>query len=247
MRTLLVVSVLCLLCVRETTGFTNPISQCSTYGSVRSNKKQPLFYRQLDEQDNDANLLKARSRAPPGFNLKRQLSNQQLRIQSKPKSKRVSGMNVRLIVALFINQFLILGLATAASAAALWCFRGPGFLSDLNQILHWEGSVVSQTKSVFNLLPTADRVGKGLVGVVPMLAVANAIERSDKRIFHNINFSTISMCMTLFGRRKSPPKEFLPQSFQGRTFPTTSWKSALGVSALLSAVTGLCEEGVFRR
>jgi hypothetical protein len=55
------------------------------------------------------------------------------------------------------------------------------------------------------------------------------------------------MTMTLFGRRKEPPDDFIPENYPIRPFPTTpSWDVAVQ-SLYLSVVTALCEETVFRR
>jgi Type II CAAX prenyl endopeptidase Rce1-like len=63
-----------------------------------------------------------------------------------------------------------------------------------------------------------------------------------------VNFSTIVMVMTLFGRRRPPPEEFLPPSYGSvQTFPITSPADAAIQSFLMSSVTGLCEETVFRQ
>ncbi len=156
-------------------------------------------------------------------------------------------MNVQFIVALLANQALILGVATALGAAVLFATVGPGFVGRLPEILHWEGPVTASTPGLFDLTPTPQRIAFGLVGSVPLLIGNFLIEASDRRIFANINFSTITMVMTLFGRRSQPDETFLPANLKGRTFPTTSWIQAFAASVALSGMTGFCEETVFRR
>lgn len=70
---------------------------------------------------------------------------------------------------------------------------------------------------------------------------------SHQRAFADVNFSTIVMSMTLFGRRTEPPADLVPEQLQGIQFPTTKTRDAAFQSLYLSLVTGLCEETVFRR
>jgi hypothetical protein len=55
------------------------------------------------------------------------------------------------------------------------------------------------------------------------------------------------MTMTLFGRRKEPPSDFIPENYPIRPFPTTPAWDVVVQSLYLSVVTALCEETVFRR
>jgi hypothetical protein len=155
-------------------------------------------------------------------------------------------MNLQFIIALLINQALILGIATILGAVILLGTQGPNCFDHLSEILHWEG-LDDASPGVFDLAPTPQRIIFGLVGSVPLLINNFLIEASDKRIFANINFSTITMVMTLFGRRTQPDETFLPERFKGVKFPTTSWPQALAASVILSGVTAFCEETVFRR
>jgi hypothetical protein len=55
------------------------------------------------------------------------------------------------------------------------------------------------------------------------------------------------MVMTLFGRRKQPPPEFLPENYPAsRPFPTTPALDVFLQSFVISTVTALCE-GTKRR
>ena len=174
-------------------------------------------------------------------------------------------MNVRLIQALLLNQGLILGIATVLSCIVLVVANGGSFdiLSpeNLQSILHWSSSSSSSSSLSGHQLPSVSiQFINGFIGCLPLLAVSNFVESSDKRKFAQINFSTINMALTLFGRRKQPPIEFLPEPIQSRLkqeqqqqpqqqiqLPTTNWPVALFESMRLSIVTGLCEEVVFRQ
>lgn len=52
--------------------------------------------------------------------------------------------------------------------------------------------------------------------------------------------------LTLFGRRQQPPPEFLPAEIRGLPLPISHWREVALWSALLSTITGVCEETVFR-
>mmetsp|Transcript_8784 Transcript_8784/g.14595 ORF Transcript_8784/g.14595 Transcript_8784/m.14595 type:complete len:465 (-) Transcript_8784:179-1573(-) len=188
-----------------------------------------LRYRELDQEDADTDaMLKVQTRAPPGFDMKKNL-----------KQQRRTAMNVPLIRAILLNQGLILGLATIASAVLLFFTNGVDAFSHLGDIFLWSGDVVD-----FDVTPL--RLLTGLAAAAPVVFFGNLVERSDDRALANINFSTITMVMTLFGRRTSPPDAFLPKQFKGRTIPTTSTADVLLQSSILATITGICEEIVFR-
>jgi len=195
-----------------------------------------LFYRALqeDEDDESAALIKVQTRAPPGFDM-----NQALSPQQNPRT----AMNLPLIRALLLNQGLVLGLAVVISSVILLANAGLDGFAHLNEILKWTGT----GPDIFDFSLTPQRLAWGFGGALPILALSSWIDSSDKRIFANLNFSTIVMSMTLFGRRKIPPPEFLPPQLRGKTLPTTSWPDACLQSLVLSLTTGVCEEAVFRR
>jgi membrane protease YdiL (CAAX protease family) len=208
---------------------------------------QPLWYRELDGEDseNDPAMIKVKSRAPPGYDMRKAIQQQYPpQISGGPPPR--NGINQFLIRALTLNQYLILGIAIAVSAAIIFVTNGfPGF-SDLNDILQWSGGDVD----VFDLNLSPERLLIGVGAAMPLLAVSNIVENSDRRAFANINFSTITMCLTLFGRRSVPIDDFLPPQYKGAnavSFPTTSWPEAATQSFILSSITGFCEESVFRR
>ena len=194
-----------------------------------------LWYRELDQDDGKDVLRKVQIRAPPGFDVKESLA-QKNRGDKGPSS----GMNILLIRALLINQGLILTIATIISLAVLITTDGFDAFSHINEIFRWSGV------GDVDLLLTPNRLLIGAAAAVPIVAFGNLVEDSDQRIFAKINFSTITMVLTLFGRRTKPPDVFLPPNAIRRTYPTTSTMEALVVSFVLSTITGFCEESVFR-
>lgn len=191
-----------------------------------------LWYRELevDDADTDA-MLQIETRAPPGFDMKQNLAQN----RAKP-----TAMNTPLIRALLLNQVLIVFAASVATAGALLFNEGFGVFSNLSEILHWGGEGgVDLSITPMNLLI-------GVAGAIPIVLFGNLVENSDNRDFANINFSTITMTMTLFGRRKAPPDAFMPPELKGKPFPTSNTLDVMIQSFVLSAVTGICEETVFR-
>lgn len=192
-----------------------------------------LFYRVLTQDDDEAAMFKVQTRAPLGYDMKEALK----------QPSTATGLNLKLIQALLLNQGLIFGLASLIAAALLVSQYGFSAFMDLDEFLRWSG----EGPHIWNLFPSPERLVWGFGGAIPLLAVSTLIENSDQRPFHNVNFSTIQMCMTLFGRRSQPPPAFVPEQLKGSTFPTTKTADALIQSCVLASVTGTCEETVFRR
>jgi len=167
-------------------------------------------------------------RAPPGYDVK----------QAIKEHQQSSAINRPLIRALIQNQILILSLATVVCGIVLISTQGFDALSHLSEIAHWDGGAI--------VPPGYPPIVVGIAGAMPLLAISSWVENSDSRSFANINFSTIVMAMTLFGRRKAPPNEFLPDNLKGKNIPTTKVIDAAYQSFVLSLVTGICEETVFR-
>lgn len=192
-----------------------------------------LRYRALDENDDDTTMLKTATRVPLGYDMKKALAEQ------GPKT----AMNIPLIKALLVNQGVILTLASVTTALLLFftagAFSGP--LSNMQEFLHWTGG----PPSGFDAL-TCVAVGV-FGGAAPMLAFSNYVEQSDNPKFANINFSTIIMALTLFGRRKAPPQDLLPPQLRGQPIVTTKPQDAAFQSLVLAGTTGFCEETVFRQ
>ena len=220
-------------------------SQTANFAHQRTiSRLPPLYYRELDDGDADTSAgIKVQSLTPPGYSTR-----EALEIQAQAPAPK-SGVNTALLRAIITNQVFILGLASVASAGILTFTDGLGWIQQLPSILDWGLSQHQRGVNLFDFVApiTPMRLGEGFLGSLPLIALGSSIERSDKREFATVNFSTIFMVMTLFGRRMKPDDEFLPPRLRGQPMPVTStvevFLKALGISAL----TGLCEELVFRR
>ena len=201
-----------------------------------------LWYRELDDEDNaaDPSMLKVKTRVPLGYDMKKAMQEQ----YSSEGPQPGDGVNRYLIRALTVNQYLILGLAASISATIILATSGPGAFNDLNTVLQWSG-----TTDIFDFDLTIERLLLGISTAVLQLAISYYIENSDRRDFANINLSTITMCLSLFGRRSKPPIDFLPAPYMDgkKKFPTTTSIEAAKQSLVMSIITGFCEETVFRR
>jgi hypothetical protein len=137
-----------------------------------------LWYKTIDQDEPDddeedakksaALLLKTQARTPPGFSVARQAPH-----------TMGGGINQRLMVALALNQLLILGLACVVGAVILFVRNGFSFdfLTHLPTILNWTGS---SNVALFDFWPTPTRLMYGVLGAIPLLAVSLWVERSDK-------------------------------------------------------------------
>jgi len=224
-----------------------PLSFAKTAPSAAS--PTALRYRPLDQrdakQDEGADettasaMLKIQTRAPPGFDMKSALAETDgaVDVQKMPKT----GMNTALIRALLLNQGFILSVAVCGFAAALVSTSGFDALNNLDAVVSWSGLENQMNGAVIDF-GSWNSLAWGGIGAVPLLALSNRIENSDRREFANINFSTIVMAMTLFGRRrqKQPVDETMAM------IPTTTPLDVGIQSAIISTVTGICEETVFR-
>ena len=253
----LLISTLALVGSRGVDAFAPP--QFKSPSSARSINNLPVAipnnprvssmrYRVLDEQDDDSSpsAMKLLSRAPPYFKMKEELQNAALKRKTSPSKPR-SAVNQQLIKALKANQYVLLALTTVVSAVILFVSQGPGAFSHLEEIVKWTG----EGSGLFDFGVTNDSLLLGVGGSMPMLAFSNWIESSDKRVFSNLNFSTIVLCFSLFGRRSVPPNDFLPSVYKtvnvDTDIPTTKNWQALTEAFTLSAITGFCEEAIFRR
>jgi hypothetical protein len=183
----------------------------------------PLQYRALDEDDDETVMIRTQNRAPKfGYDMRKAVA------AKAPKT----AMNIPLIRALLANQSLILGIATVITYGLLLFTDGFDGISNMRAFLHWTGGPPSDINPL-----TALGIG-ALAGAAPMLAFSNAIESSDKPEYANVNFSTILMVMTLFGRRKAPPQDFVPKQFQGIPLITTKTRDVFFQSFSLAVTTG---------
>lgn len=74
------------------------------------------------------------------------------------------------------DQFLILTIATVIFAVKLVAFNGLEALSDLDSILRWTGT----GPDIWDLSISLDRILWGIGGAIPLLAISNVIENSDR-------------------------------------------------------------------
>lgn len=224
----------------------SPIPSLSAkFAHQRKNSRlPPLHYRELDDDDADTSAgIKVQSLTPPGYSTR-----EALEIQAQATAPK-SGVNTALLRAIITNQVFILGLASVASAGILTFTDGLGWIQHLPFILDWGPSQHQGGVNPFDFVApiTPMRLGEGFLGALPLIALGSFIERSDKREFATLNFSTIFMVMTLFGRRMKPDDAFLPPRLRGQPMPITSTAEVFSKALGISALTGLCEELVFRR
>ena len=157
-----------------------------------------LFYRALDEDDDDGSISMLSKRAAPTFN-----KSQVRRVPDGISSAKRGGINTPLILSLLINQILILTFFGGLTVMYVFLSGNEQFLSD--GIFNWSGNLDAPSAQL-DLSITPIRLMQGILGAVPTIALSNFIERSDDRRFATTNFSTIYMVMTLFGRRTSASK-----------------------------------------
>lgn len=133
-----------------------------------------------------------------------------------------------------MSQALVLVGVTAATAIVL-ALSGHGI--DMST-LHWNGS--SQYTSFWDFQLTPLRFLEGIAAATPMIFLSTRVEESDDRDASHVNFSTMDMVMSLFGRRKEESREEEPY------LPETPMIHALSLSLALAVCTGISEEIVFR-
>ena len=163
--------------------------------------------------------------------------------KSTASSKQPStGAHIPTIRSIATSQAAALVAATAATAIAL---ATSGHLVDLGSI-HWNGSNAFFSLWDFHL--TSTRIVEGVLATVPMIYMGRQIETSDRRDASHVNFSTMNMVMTLFGRREHGAKESDSDVSDATDLepPETPMIDALLLSSALAIVTSMSEEIVFR-
>jgi membrane protease YdiL (CAAX protease family) len=208
-------------------------------------KARPLFYREHNDGDEDATMLKLAIRAGPTFKKE----------EIKPKSETSrEGINSPLLFALVTNQVFVLGTAIIMTSIYLVVSGDAQFPHE--GILNWSG-LKSSPSAAMDLSLTPMRFLQGVLGSLFPLMVGSSIEKSDDRRFANANFSTIFMVMTLFGRRSKVSSITIEDSESSDTAvkasikmdrlePSTRWTDVALISLGLSYLTGFCEEITFR-
>lgn len=139
------------------------------------------------------------------------------------------------------SQAIILTLTTLITMAALF-FNGHGF--NINSV-HWNGS--NDFFSLWDLRLTPTRLVEGVAAAMPMIYFGSMLEHSDRRDASHVNFSTINMVMTLFGRRQhTHPITEEANGHHPDLHPETSMFQVMVLSLCLAVLTGMTEEILFR-
>jgi membrane protease YdiL (CAAX protease family) len=133
-----------------------------------------------------------------------------------------------------VSQALVLAGVTAGTAIILVLSGHPIDMSTL----HWNGS--SHYMSFWDFQLTPLRFLEGIVAAVPTIFLSTHVEKSDHRDASHVNFSTMDMVMSLFGRRKDRKREEKPY------IPETPMIHAYSLSVALAICTGISEEIIFR-
>lgn len=151
---------------------------------------------------------------------------------TKPTSVQEVGrqdQSTLLIRAILLNQAAIFLLATAMATVASFMGGSPQGLASL----HWNSGL--EFRSLFDWNINELRLLESILATIPMVIIGNAVEKSERRDASHVNFSTVNMVISLFGRRKSV-----------RDPEATSSSMAMSMAALIAISTGLSEEIVFR-
>lgn len=152
-----------------------------------------------------------------------------------PKSAVVNGADYAAFQSVAMSQvFALLGV-TLVTAIVLAVSGHPIDMSTL----HWNGS--NQFVPFWDFQATPLRLFEGIIAAAPMIFLGAQVEKSDDRDASHVNFSTMDMVMSLFGRREHVHKD-------GDTSypPETPMMHAMSLSVALAVITGLSEEVVFR-
>lgn len=203
--------------------------------TVQPKRLSPLKYREHEASDTGTTLLKLDTRTPSVvYDVKKNIT---------PQSLRRTGINTPLILAILANQALVLFGASLFAVGSLFFTDGLSVFAQLPETFRWVGG---DTASAAEFGISFPQLLFGAIGSLPSIFIGTLMEQSDKRKFANTNFSTIIMVMTIFGRRKTPPKEFIPEQYRNQSFPTSSTLSVVFWSLIIASITGFCEELVFR-
>lgn len=142
------------------------------------------------------------------------------------------SQSMDLIRAIWMNQGAILLFGTTLATVATFVASG-GAAVGLSS-LHWNGAA-SDFHSFFDWNLNELRLLEGVLATIPMVALGSLVEKSDRREASQVNFSTINMVISLFGRRKST-----------RDPEATDSSAVMMLAGLIALSTGISEEIVFR-
>jgi len=169
--------------------------------------------------------------------------------QSKRYNKRSSGINYTLIRSLIWNQLCMFGVAVIVVLSSLYFFD-----DNIKQIAILHDGIFSWPKQVSPIphdFLMKSHLLIGVLGSLPPILMGAAIDRSDDYRFAKPNFSTIYMVVTLFGKRAIPQsdtedKSCTEYSKVATLYPHTSSFDVILWSAIISLITGISEELIFR-
>jgi membrane protease YdiL (CAAX protease family) len=149
--------------------------------------------------------------------------------------KPVTGADHSTLRSVAMAQALVLLGVTIATASVLAVSGHPIDMSTL----HWNGG--TEFFSFWDFQVTPLRLVEGVLAAVPMIYLGTQIEKSDDRDASQLNFSTMNMVMSLFGRRKHGHRD------DSASYPPeTPMMHAMSLSIALAVITGVSEEIVFR-
>lgn len=196
------------------------------------NRVAPLYFRDRDAEDEAFTTIVANKEQIPTSPVPDGASS----VSTLRTSK--SGVSFQLIRAICFSQAVMLFVATVAAAGMLFLSGNPVDLS----LLHWNGAASFTSFWDFSVSPV--RVVQGIVATLPMIAFGSMVENSEQRGSSQVNFSTINMVVSLFGKRKN--KHTKNGNAIGDTSGTTSTSTVLVLSCLVAMCTAISEEVLFR-
>jgi membrane protease YdiL (CAAX protease family) len=136
---------------------------------------------------------------------------------------------MRLINSIVFNQCFVLILSVCVA------YAGSSFFGYHVSDLHWNGGEDNAFRSFFDWQLTPLRLVEGILATIPMIALAHSIEQSEQREAMEVNFSTINMVISLFGRRKSEHDQTGSDSSE-----------VMALSCGVGVSTAISEEIIFR-
>jgi membrane protease YdiL (CAAX protease family) len=139
---------------------------------------------------------------------------------STPSESRPSAVNENLIQSLCLSQA---ALVTGASVLAVAVLGPASFLDAVH------GSL------------SAEALGQGVLASLPLIAAGTIVAESSRPDASRVNLSTINLVLSLFGRRREAS-----QDKNEAMTPATSTAQVIAWSVLLSSITALSEEVIFR-
>lgn len=144
-------------------------------------------------------------------------------------SSTLTAVSIPLINYICVNQTILFLMASSVALVASFFGDSPLEMSGL----HWNNA--QDFHSLFDWQPTSFRLTEGIIAAIPLIGLGSLIESSDNRSASKMNFATIDMVISLFGRRKSEMEPTASASLQ-----------VMFLSALIAISSGVSEEIIFR-